>query len=187
MAPFMPAEPDPSRMRPGGLMVPATPVGAKLLANRARQRRQWVFRSTAMLAGIAILLSFLVTWRRDEMAADESLRLLAAPVAQLQAHLDAWGHLPAEIPEPARGSVELLLSAADRYYADQTSDMVLIGHTPPVMLHLKENGRGVILYQQGKVRAEWMTTAEFRDRSARQMARMRAFEQERRARPPELP
>ncbi len=186
-APFASTKTDSSRPKPAHLNASSTSVGDTVLQSRVRQRRQWVFRTTAMLAVTAVLLSFLVTWRRDEMAVQESLRLLAGPAAQLQAHLDTWGHLPGDLPEPVSSDVTLFLSSSDRYFASQTAEPMFIAYSPEVMLHLKEDGRATIVYEKGKIRTQWMTSAEFREQSEAQNARMQAFEQERRARPPELP
>lgn len=152
-----------------------------------QERRRWVFRSAVLLGVTAIILSFFVTWRRDETTVHAMQRSLKPALKHIQARLAQTGLLPGDLPPEMTARVELHLTGADRFYASQTSEPVIIAAGPLVALHLKEDGRAVIIYHQNKVHSQWMSGREYEAAMAAQTAAMAEFERQRRAKPLNLP
>jgi hypothetical protein len=95
--------------------------------------------------------------------------------------------LPANLSAPEPNGPGYIVSYADRFYAQQVKDPVILAASPVLPLILHSNGRSVVIYQGGKVRAEWMTVAAFIDAYRAQMQRQEDFERQRRAVVPQLP
>lgn len=165
----------------------ATLPDKRAMAHRMQTRRLWVFRSVMILSISAVLLCFLVMWRRDKLTVAGWLRALAKPVATLQAQVDDLGRLPASELELAENSLEFYASDADRYYASQVTQPVIIAYTYPIQRLMSENGRVVVIYDQGKIETQWMTASHFNGVWEAQEAAIEAFEQHRRRRLPHLP
>jgi len=163
------------------------PPGQQILARKVKTRRRWAFRTVLILAISAVLLCLLVMWRRDETAKTGQLQSLAELAATLQAQVNELGRLPAIIPEPSLHNLDFYASDADRFYASRVSQPVIIAGTQPIHLLLTEDGRAVIIYQQGKIGAKWMTASEFEKAWDTQEAKITAFEQERKSSLPNLP
>lgn len=162
-------------------------VEQRVEASKARQRRRWVFRSAALLSITAVLLCILVTWRRDQLTIDAHLHRMAGTATQLQAYVDRYHYLPGMSEPIGAVSYVYYVTDADRFYASQVDHPVIIAITQPVELHLMETGRGVLIYEQGRVRPEWMSGSDFRQAFRQQQRDIENFEQKRRAAPPDLP
>ena len=158
-----------------------------ILATRARARRRWAARTTVVLSLTGILLVLTVVWRRDTDTRNSWLRFAHRSAVAVQAQLDQTGLLPADLP-PAGGSYSFhYASYYDRFYAQRVSRPVLIAISPVVPLTFRSDGRSVLIYENGKVRAAWMTIAEFTAAYISQLADQDRFEQERLAEVPYIP
>jgi len=166
--------------------VEASP-GPQVPAYKVRTQRLWVFRTVLILSLFAVLICYIVMWRRDKLTMSSQLRSLAEPVAALQAQVAELGRLPASKPELSGQTLAFYASDADRFYASQVTEPVIIATTHPVHLLLTEDGRGVIIYQQGKIETKWMTASEYEKAWGSQEAKIEAFEQQRKLRPLNLP
>ena len=164
----------------------AASMDDRAIISRARARRHWVARTGLILGATGLLLMALVTWRRDAESVALSMRITQRGVTALQAHLDATGLLPSELPsvDPTR---YVYATYADRFYAQRTSRPVIIAASAPLSLILRSNGRCVIIYENGKVHAEWLTLAQFGNAFDAQLADAAAFERQRQGRIPQLP
>jgi hypothetical protein len=138
-----------------------------------------------MLSLTAVVLCLFVIWGRDRSTTSSVLKSLDPAIKDLRERMRSLGMLPASLPE--LGIRVAYASNAERFYAMNSTDAVIIGYTAPVNLLLRQNGRGVIVYQKGKVWSEWVPEGEFLRRLQAQQKNMEAFEASVRARPPELP
>jgi len=136
---------------------------------------------------MAVVLCFVVAWRRDAMTVQSQLRALSGVVDALQATVDRVGRLPAEVPTPTRTRFTYYLSDADRFYAMHTDKPVIVATMPPVSLLMGERGQAVVIYHDGRVRAEWMTESQYEKAKRRQERDIEAFEEQRRNQPLILP
>jgi hypothetical protein len=161
------------------------PLDERALASRVRARRRWIIQTALFLFGTAVLLVLVVVWRRDSVNVAALLLHLEEPVAALQARTDELGMLPAAIPEPHQDRIASYAGDAERFYAAQTSDPVIVGVSRPIRLMLGEDGRAVILFERGQLRIEWMPTSRFIAAMEAQLEAMRALDEQRR--PPQLP
>jgi len=150
-------------------------------------RRRWAFRTTVMLSITAVALCFFVAWRRDRTVVQTQLDLLAQVVAKLQPQVDQLGLLPASLPKELGELLSYYANDADRYYASQTSDPVIVAATPRVPLILMGEGRAAIIFHNGKMKVEWMNSHQFDTTWADQEQRIEQFEKKRRAQPIILP
>lgn len=180
--------------------IPDLPIGAsrahplagmsmdeRVVASRARARRQWVFRSLLLLSVTAGALILMIIWKRDESVIRMLLRSLEKPAEAMQVHVNRIGLLPATLPEADKVNIAYYASYADRFYAQQADQPVIVAAGPTVRLALQTDGRCVILYDQGRISTAWMSLKEFHSRMVAQMQASEAFERQRRASPPELP
>jgi len=108
-------------------------------------------------------------------------------VAELQAQTQAFGLLPAELPQPGKGGFRYYASDADRYYAAQTREPTIVGASVPIQLVLLRNGRVVIIHDQGRVSAKWLPESEYESLWTDQESRIEEFERKRKAQPIQLP
>jgi len=95
--------------------------------------------------------------------------------------------LPASSSELSQCNLSYYASDADRFYASQSAKPVIIAVTQPFQFLLASSGRGVVIYEQGKIEVKWMTNSEFEEAWQTQEAEIKAFEHQRRSRPPNLP
>jgi hypothetical protein len=138
-----------------------------------------------MLCLTAVVLCLFVIWGRDQSTASAILKLLEPAVKDLGERRNALGVLPASLPQ--LGIKVPYASNAERFYAMNSKEPVIIAYTAPVNQLLRQNGRGIIIYQNGKVWSEWISEGEFLRRLHAQQRSMEAFEASVRSRPPELP
>ena len=172
----------------GRLPKPVVSVDERIVESKVRARRRQVFRTIILLGLSAAMLCGFVIWRRDSLLVKSALENAEKePVSALQAKIDALGLLPASIPETHRGSLQSYAGDADRFYAMNADEPVIVGVSSPVTLILRPNGRYVIIYDKGKVHAEWLSLRDYDKAVEAQMARMKLFEDKRQARPPVLP
>lgn len=150
-------------------------------------RRRWVFRMVSFVSITAVILCFIVAWRRDALVVNHQIRTLSEAVTDIQATLDEIGRLPAEVPELHHTPLAYYATDADRYYAINTEAPVILAAMPRISLLLGEDGHAVILYKQGKVWAEWMSATDYERAKWQQDQEIEAFEQERSEQPLILP
>lgn len=150
-------------------------------------RRRWVFRSTALLTLAAVALCFFVAWRRDVTTIQGHLDIVSKVVAELQEQTKAFGRLPAELPHAGEERFRYYASDADRYFAAQSQEPVIIAATVPIELVLLTQGRVVIIYDRGRVSAQWLTESEYESMWADQQRAIEEFERKRKAQPIRLP
>lgn len=172
---------------PGSLPGTGASVDQRALESKARARRRWVVRTGSVLVVGTVTLCLVVVWQRDQITVTAKLKEMQLVVADLQGQIDKFGRLPAVAPDLAHGGFEYYASDADRYYASQSTDPIIIAATPQVPLLLKEGGRGVIIYHQGSVEARWVPGSELRRTLAEQDEKIREFEKRRRQAMPDLP
>lgn len=159
----------------------------RALIRQMQSRKQWVFRMVAVLTVIAVCLCFLVMLRRDQLTVTLQVHELEKPVAALQARIDELGRLPAYVSELDKSKLGFYVSDSDRDYAIQASGQVIIAAKLPIELLLSENGRAVVIYENGKVKATWMTVSQYDEASAGQEVAVKEFEKQRKLRLPVLP
>ncbi|UCD28931.1 MAG: hypothetical protein JSV03_00150 [Planctomycetota bacterium] len=155
-----------------------------LPVNKRRARRRWIIRTGLMLSLTAFLLFFFVTWRRDQLGIDASLRSLDLPVTILQNKIDTLGWLPTTLPELGNN---YYASDAERYFAMNTTEPVIIATTKPTHLILREDGLCAITYHKGKISSKWIPLSEFRLIWHSQERKMEEFEEKQHSKPPIIP
>jgi len=165
---------------------PSSP-GQQVLTRQIQTRRLWIFRTVVILSISAVFLCFLVMWRRDQLTVTLQVQSLEKPAAILQTRIDELGRLPAFVREFSECNLAFYVSDIERDYAIQASGPVIIAATPPIELLLSENGRAVVIYQQGKVKPTWMTVSQYDKDRQEQVVAIQAFEQKRKLQPPVLP
>ncbi len=166
---------------------PDISVEERVVESKVRARRHQVIRTGLLLGLTAVMLFVFISWRTDRMREAAAVRSTDIPVQALQKTIDELGRLPATLTGAQRGPLQSYASDADRFYAMHADGPVIIGTTSAVSLILHHNGRCVIIYDKGKVHAEWMSHGEYNDAAQRQVDAMKAFEEQRQARPPQLP
>jgi len=159
---------------------------------KTRVKRWWAVRSSSMLILAAVILCLFVIWNRDRNVVEQYLRFLDPVVKDLQAKTTALGVVPAGIPDPQSSrktiyTFEYRFGPEERHYASNSSDPVIIAYTPMIPQLLHRRGRCVIIHEQGRIRAAWMTAGEFDKQWKQQQERLAEFQAKMRARPVELP
>ncbi len=155
---------------------------------RARSHRRWVIRASLSLVLTAAILCIVVIVRRDQMTVTTDMAALANAQKALQVKIDAWGRLPAAravLPELPKG--HFYIDDSERFYAMHATEPVIVAAAPQTLLTLRSDGHCVIIYEQQKVRTEWMTRADFVAARRTQLNRLKAFRALRRSIPPDLP
>jgi len=159
-------------------------------AGKLRRRRRWILISLAQFVILGLVVTLVLAWQRDQRTLHVTLGRLDKPMTALQESVDRWQTLPATLPVGARYLA--YANDADRFYAMNTSDPVIIAFTQPVDMTLKQDIRGVLIFQRdeqgrGRITRESMSTAEFFRRWTTQERTIREWEKERLAQPLELP
>jgi hypothetical protein len=172
-------------LRNGGFKGTIRKMPERAVGSKFNARRRRVIRSTATLLFTAVVLCLFVIWGRDRSTSAAVLKSVDPAVNDLRQRMRTLGALPASLPE--LGIKLPYASNAERFYAMNSKDPVIIAYTSPVNLLLRQNGRAVIVYQNGKIWSEWLSEGEFLKRLQAQQKSMEAFEASVRSRPPELP
>jgi hypothetical protein len=175
-------------------MVPSSFVGTgdlerdlMIAASKAQARRRWVLRTSLMLVFSAAVLAGLIVERRDRWMIQEVTRAMTPAVTALQASTNDLGQLPASVPDvPLRIRLAYASNLA-REYARATGGPVIIANTPVRDLVFRRDGKGVIIYENGKIHAQWISAVDFLGQWKRQEALIRAWDEGRRLTPPVLP
>lgn len=129
--------------------------------DRVRERRRWVLGSLLILALTAVLLCVLVMWSRDKTTALLQLRPAREAQVTFQRRLDRLGLLPAEAAELDKAGLYYLFSdLADRQYARECRDRLIIAHSAAIDLYLANRSRVVMTYEQGKVEVALIPSIE---------------------------
>ncbi len=165
-------------------------VAEQAAATKLRRRRRWMIFSLAQFLVLGLAVTLLLAWQRDQRALHTTLDRLNKPLLALQESVDRWQMLPAALPVETKYLA--YASDADRYYAMNASEPAIIAFTQPLDMVLKADGRGVLFFHRdeqgrGRITSEWMSTAEFYARWTNQERKIREAEQERLAKPVQLP
>jgi hypothetical protein len=167
--------------------VRATGLEMAIAANRTRARRRWIIRATLSLSFSAAVLILLVILQRDQMAISDCLQSMSRPLAALQAQVDDLGQLPAVCPDvPARTQFSYAPDLV-REYARESTGPVIVGSSATQPLLLGSDGNGVLIYEDGQLRCEWWSRVSFVREWQAQNVRIRKWDQQRHAAPPQLP
>ncbi len=179
---------------PAGITQPAVRFKAdraqQAMTTKIQRRRRWMIFSLIQFLVLGLVATLLLAWQRDQRALHATLERMNKPLLALQESVDRWHMLPATLPVEVKSLA--YVGDADRYYAMNASEPVIIAFTPPTNMVLKADGRGVLFYQRdeqgrGRITSQWMSTAEFYTRWTAQEKKIREAEQERAARPLDLP
>lgn len=152
-------------------------------AGRARARRRWAVRTLLTLLLATVVLCVFFAWRRDRTLMSNRLEKLAPAVAALQEEIDERGKLPPDL----RDFKSLRYFRDARFYAMNTERPVILASGPEGRLVIHPRGHAVIVLQDGKVTAEWMSHAELMEALRIQNLNIEAFEERIRSQPPDLP
>lgn len=163
------------------------PVFSAVPAGRARARRRWVLRSVVTLVMGAACVGLVTVVHRDRTAVQAAVAGIQELGQQIRLSVERWGRLPASVELKEDPPRIFYLDDAVRLYVGQAGGSVIVAVGPKVDLVLLRDGRAILNYEQGRVRAEWVDETGFKERWSRQEAAVRAFEQELRSRPPVLP
>lgn len=153
---------------------------------KADLRRQWVVRTTLALALTSIMIVGLIVLRADQDTINTILKSLDQRAVALQAEVNALGQLPAALPGDHRLRVIYVDSIA-REYAKSTTAPVIVARTALAQPTIRANGRGVIFYENGRIRHTWLTAQEFDAAWEAQEAAISLWNLERRITAPILP
>ena len=165
----------------------AAALHSPVTTSRLRARRRWIVRGSVSLTLSAALIVLIVVLRRDQVAVDDCLRAMSRPMAALQAEVDSLGQLPAVVPDVSSRVRLSYASDLVREYARETTGPVIIASSATRPLVLGNDGNGVLIYQDGKIRCEWWSRVRFVREWHAQSACIREWDQQRRAAPPRLP
>jgi len=120
--------------------------------DRVRERRRWVLGTLLVLAFTAVPLCVVVMWSRDQTTVLAQLRPAREAQAFLQRRVDRLGLLPAEAAELDKaGLYYLFADPAERQYARQCQDKLIIAHGGAINLYLANRSRVVMTYDKGKL------------------------------------
>jgi hypothetical protein len=161
-------------------------VEERVVESKVRARRRRIVRSVLLLLTTSVMLCGFVFWQRDSTLITKSLQAIDPSMSELQKKIDLLGRLPAVMPGPD-GVMESYSSSADRFYAMNSGKPTIVAVSSLVPIVLGQDGRCVIIYDQGKVYSEWMSQRRFEAAMQTQWAATKAFEKERHDRPPVLP
>jgi len=163
-------------------------VEERVVESKVHARRQRIIRSALLLLTTSAMLCGFVTWRRDCFRIDLSLQSIErGPMIALQKKIDELGQIPAVVPGLEESLIESYAGTADRFYAMNSSKPTIVGVSSLIPVFMGQDGRCVIIYDQGKVYTEWMPRRKFEAAMQAQWDAIKAFEQQRRNHPPELP
>jgi hypothetical protein len=153
--------------------VPSPPsVKQPPLIVRANIRGRLV-RVAAMLSLAAIVFCVLVVWQRDTRLRNLALAWADDVRQLLQAHLDEHAILPLEFPDKDLIDVSLLemrYPTADEIprLKDKPGPYVVIAGPRRGMITPDASGCAALIYEQGKIRVEWLTRPDIeREREIR--------------------
>ena len=162
-------------------------VEERVVESKVVARRRQVLRTGLLLLTTSVMLCGFITWRRDCLRIDISRQAMERPLSALQKRIDELGRLPAVVPEFEDSLIESYASSADRFYAMNSSKPTIVAISNLVPVFMGQDGRCVIIYDQGKVYSEWMPRRRFETAMEVQWAATRAFEKMQHDRPPVLP
>lgn len=149
-------------------------------------RRRWVIRTSLALASSSAVLVLLVLLRSDQLAINSVLRSLDGPLSALQTQVNVLGQLPVSLPSNNStpiGYADTLV----REYTKNTTGPVIVATTSLAQPVLRGNGRGVIIYENRRVRRVWLTSQEYEHKLLAQQAAIKSWNEQRRAKAPDLP
>jgi hypothetical protein len=183
---------DPSQHSEGGAPRRRAPMSDAPPGSKVRASRLWAIRSSTILIVAAAVLCLFVIWNRDRNTSARCLRFLDPVVKHLRDKTREFGAIPAEVPDLASRGTNLVVfdyrfGQADRYYAMNTQDPVIIAYTRLIPLQLRPNGRCVIIYQDREIRSAWLDEGEFSRQWKLQSRKQEEFQERMRSRPVELP
>jgi hypothetical protein len=139
------------------------------------------------VAGGAFL--FMLVYWRDSNAVETHKRAMQVAVVALQEKIDTLDMLPAVPPLPGAPYKRMpsYASASTRFYAKHTTEPVIIAVTSRISRILGPDGVVAIIYENGEVRRQWFSQADFEKAYDAQSQRIDAFEARQRLRASNLP
>ena len=141
-----------------------TNLGAMKLRPPRKSPRRIAMSSLMMFLSAAVLCVW-VTVHRDHRIRQYYMDSTEANLKALQEHLDRYGRLPARVPDSLllrnTAPLEFYADEGTRYYAQAVTEPVVIGYSRMAELFATYHGRGVIFFENGKLRAEWMHEGVF--------------------------
>jgi len=175
-------------LRPA-VAAPVSPAEAarRSLARRERERRLWVARSFTTLIVLGLVVLGLILYRRDRAIRARYLGSLEQYVAVLNERLD-WQREQGWDPVllPAEWDVSQLQPRPEapfdfyRYYDESLRQFAQRRKEPTIIawseaavpMTLSADGRPVAVYQDGRVRVEWLPERQFNERFDRQQEQL---------------
>jgi len=141
----------------------------------------WVARTFTTLVVLAILLITALTVRRDRMYRRHLMDLLEVCVNRLNEQLAVNPYLPVAWPlDNLPDRIRSDFAQRFEYAQDAIRDFARVRNAPTIIawshvlpIVLGADGRAVAVYENGRVRAAWMTEAEFDRHMAEQEEALR--------------
>lgn len=155
---------------------PLPSAGAATSARRERSRRvrSRLARSLVLLIIAAVVLCVLVVWQRDNRHVDAARRRISASFAPVARYLDDHGTLPIDFPYETGDQVPRTTEAFTYVepemirWAVHSAEPVVIGYGRWQGLIASPDGHAVMMYQNGRLWADWFTPDQLNDRLAQQ-------------------
>ncbi|MCK4658432.1 MAG: hypothetical protein KAV82_02830 [Phycisphaerae bacterium] len=141
--------------------------GAKVGSRRALRVRRGLLRGVLLLVVVGVVYAVAVVWHRDTVRIRAAVQKLEFVQRALQARVDADGRLPMKMPKtdpegnPLPVKSFTYLTADDIRALREHEGAAMVVYSTPVGAGLKQDGRAVIIYEQGKCRVRWFTMPEF--------------------------
>jgi hypothetical protein len=157
------------------------------------RRRSRIFRSAVWLAAGALLLVLAILLNRDvrwKAAAVKSAREYAEV---LGGRIGPRGTLPLNLDPRKEGDTSppkgwlIPIPREDALLLRQAEGEVVVAYTGPFPQLFGRPGRGVVLFSEGRCRAEWMPETEFNRRMEKQRALISDLAAQETRKPPDLP
>jgi len=141
-------------------------VRARLL----RERHRRLARQIALVTLVSVGMIVVVLINRDRQAMKRSARLAHQVAAAFQEEMERSGRLPPRIPSIDSQTDEVVRQRYlfNLFYPTQVDTQSVVGVCGPkdaLQLYLRAAGRHVVLYDDGRFRAQWMPEAELRRRA----------------------
>ena len=130
--------------------------------------------------GAAVLLLFLSTLvfcvlvilNRDHNARIRAVADLEKPCAEIQHFIDEEGYLPSRYPIEEPATAAIAYPQLHELIKLRASDGPFVVYAGPVvgLIMPKKDGFPAIIYERGKLRTAWLTSADLREERARRKA-----------------
>jgi len=152
----------------------STGSAAARFSDRSEIARRRLRRGVLLLFAAAVVLCAVVVWQRDARQIEDTRQLIDRRMGPVARYLAEHGTLPYDFPKNADQDLQgkttgfTYLEPDVIRWAMTAGQPVVIGYGHVRGLIARPDGHAVMVYDHGKLRAEWLTQSQLQDRLAKQ-------------------